>query len=79
MGGSEERARAYAELGALAEAGAAAACVPALVEHVLCAEEERVGAAETARASLLLGRLLLLDPLVVRRHPHPSSVHHQHT
>jgi hypothetical protein len=48
-------------------AHAAAACVPALVESVLCADAGRVGGKESGRACLLLSRLLLLDPLVVRR------------
>jgi hypothetical protein len=46
---------------------AAAACVPALVESVLCADARRVGGKEAGRASLLLSRLLLLDPLAVCR------------
>jgi hypothetical protein len=67
-----ERGRAYAELTALADAGGGAvavgvamACVAPLVDGVLCADASRVGGAEARRASLVLGQLVLLEPLAV--------------
>ena len=45
--------------------GVATACVAPLVDSVLCAEALRVDSAEAQQAYLLLGSLILLDPLTV--------------
>eukprot|EP01051_Picozoa_sp_SAG22_P016103 SAG22_NODE_2212_length_2831_cov_2.290996_1_plen_646_part_10 len=70
-----QRERAYAGIAVLASAAgeavtasvlsAAKDCVVALVGSVLCADAEVVGSAEARRASLLLGRLMMLDRAVV--------------
>ena len=45
--------------------GVATACVAPLVDSILCAEASRVDSAEAQQAYLLLGSLMLLDPLTV--------------
>ena len=45
--------------------GVATACVAPLVDSILCAESSRVDSAEAQQAYLLLGSLMLLDPLTV--------------
>ena len=78
-GEDAQREEAYFELDALADGGGgmvddadvrtAAACVPALVDSVLCADAGRIGGVEVGRATVLLSRLLLLDPLTVHVPP----------
>ena len=70
-GDEGQRAVAYAELAAIANGdgvgatSVATACVAPLVDSVLCADASRVDRAEAQRASLLLGGMILLDPLAV--------------
>jgi hypothetical protein len=74
-GEREQREVAHEELRALVAAGAAdeaavqaaAACIAPLIRSVLSAEASKVEGAEAGEASLLLGRLMLLDPVVVGR------------
>jgi len=63
-GEQSQRASAYEELAAVASVELAKACVASLV-NVLCAPEERIGSAEAQRAYLVLGGLMLLDPVAV--------------
>ena len=74
-GGKAQRQEAYAELTALAKpdyggddgesrVSVARACVGPIVD-VRCAEEARVDASESQQASLVLARLVLMEPLAV--------------